>query len=65
MLFVCRTRDGMTSILAKHLSESPDGTKEILMSVEGPYGHSMDVEQFNEVLLVAGGSGISHCMSSE
>lgn len=65
MVFVCRTRDGMTNMLAKHLASSPDGTKEVLMSVEGPYGHAMDVEQYNEVLLVAGGSGITHCMSSK
>lgn len=65
MVFVCRTRDGMTNMLAKHLGSSPDGSREVLMSVEGPYGHSMDVEQYNEVLLVAGGSGITHCMSSK
>lgn len=66
MLFVCRTRDGMTSLLAKHLAQSEDGTREVLMSCEGPYGGNHGgVEQYNEVLLVAGGSGITHCMSSE
>ena len=64
MLFVMRTRDGMTKDLARRLARSETGAADIWMTVEGPYGGCTDTEQFHEILLVAGGSGISHIMSS-
>ncbi|BGP42478.1 ferric-chelate reductase [Rhodotorula kratochvilovae] len=63
MLFVMRTRDGMTKDLARRLAKSETGSAEIWTTVEGPYGGCMDTEQFHEILLIAGGSGISHIMS--
>ncbi|GAA6058332.1 hypothetical protein JCM3770_001972 [Rhodotorula araucariae] len=63
MLFVMRTRDGMTKDLARRLARSETGSAEIWTTVEGPYGGCMDTEQFHEILLIAGGSGISHIMS--
>ncbi|GAA5946346.1 hypothetical protein JCM3765_000207 [Sporobolomyces pararoseus] len=63
MLFVIRTRKGMTKTLAERLASSSNGSADLWMTVEGPYGGSVDTEQFHEVLLVAGGAGISHCMS--
>ncbi|GAA5896682.1 hypothetical protein JCM8208_004265 [Rhodotorula glutinis] len=63
MLFVMRTRDGMTKDLARRLARSETGAADIWMTVEGPYGGCTDTEQFHEILLVAGGSGISHIMS--
>lgn len=65
MLFVMRTRDGMTNQLATQLAKSSSGTKQIWITVEGPYGDAVDTEQFSEILFVAGGSGITHIMSSE
>lgn len=64
MLFVMRTRDGMTKDLARRLARSETGSADVWMTVEGPYGGCTDTEQFHEILLVAGGSGISHIMSS-
>lgn len=64
MLFVMRTRDGMTKTLANRLAKSSSGSADLWLTVEGPYGGSTDTEQFHEILLVAGGSGISHVMSS-
>ncbi|GAA6062121.1 hypothetical protein JCM10212_000875 [Sporobolomyces blumeae] len=63
MLFVMRTRKGMTKVLAERLAASPTGAADLWMTVEGPYGGSIDTEQFHEILLVAGGAGISHVMS--
>lgn len=54
----------MTKILADKLGKSPTGTAELWCAVEGPYGGATDTEQFHEILLVAGGAGISHIMSS-
>lgn len=65
MLFVMRTRKGMTKTLAERLAASNSGSADLWMTVEGPYGGSIDTEQFHEVLLIAGGAGISHCMSRE
>ncbi|BGP13382.1 ferric-chelate reductase [Rhodosporidiobolus nylandii] len=63
MLFVMRTRDGLTKTLANKLAQSSTGSCDWMISLEGPYGGSTDTEQFDEILLVAGGSGISHVMS--
>ncbi|GJN93475.1 hypothetical protein Rhopal_006532-T1 [Rhodotorula paludigena] len=63
MLFVMRTRDGMTKTLAHRIAQSPTGEAELWMTLEGPYGGCTDTEQFHNVLLIAGGSGISHVMS--
>ncbi|KAL8292993.1 hypothetical protein RQP46_000687 [Phenoliferia psychrophenolica] len=63
MMFVLKTRDGMTSILEQKLQTSNTGMMPLWVAVEGPYGGSVDTEQFDEVLLVAGGSGITHCTS--
>ncbi|BGP34443.1 ferric-chelate reductase [Rhodotorula toruloides] len=63
MLFVMRTRKGMTKVLADRLAKSPTGTADLWCTVEGPYGGATDTEQFHEILLVAGGAGISHVMS--
>lgn len=65
MLFVMRTRKGMTKTLAERLAASSNGSADLWMTVEGPYGGSLDTEQFHEILLVAGGAGISHIMSRE
>lgn len=63
MEFVMRIRDGMTKTLADHLSASHTASFPVWITVEGPYAHSPDIEQFNSLLLVGGGSGITHLMS--
>ena len=65
MMFVLKTRDGMTSILERKLQTSNTGMMPLWVAVEGPYGGSVDTEQFDEILLVAGGSGITHCTSGQ
>lgn len=55
----------MTKTLADRLAASSSGSLDLWMTVEGPYGGSLDTEQFHEILLVAGGAGISHIMSRE
>ncbi|KAK4702994.1 hypothetical protein P7C70_g3225, partial [Phenoliferia sp. Uapishka_3] len=63
MMFVMKTRQGMTNIVERKLQASPTGTMPLWVAIEGPYGGSLDTEQFDEILLVAGGSGITHCTS--
>ncbi|GAA6007228.1 hypothetical protein JCM10207_001553 [Rhodosporidiobolus poonsookiae] len=63
MLFVMRTRDGLTKTLANRLAKSSTGSADLWITCEGPYGGATDTEQYHEILLVAGGSGISHIMS--
>lgn len=65
MLFVLRQRDGVTGSLAAYLEQFSSSTADIRVCVEGPYGAPIDVEQYDEMLLVAGGSGITHMASSE
>ncbi|SCV70272.1 BQ2448_1666 [Microbotryum intermedium] len=63
MLFIIRTRGGMTKVVADQLVKSPTGSMEFMVSVEGPYGGAVDTEEFQEILFLAGGTGISHIMS--
>ncbi|KAM0750545.1 hypothetical protein T439DRAFT_325616 [Meredithblackwellia eburnea MCA 4105] len=62
MLFVIRVRGGMTKSLANYL-ERQGGTSDLRLAVEGPYGHREKVELYQDILLVAGGSGITHVKS--
>ncbi|KAK4702461.1 hypothetical protein P7C70_g3757, partial [Phenoliferia sp. Uapishka_3] len=62
MLFVLRVRGGMTKTLSDYLN-STGGQASILLAVEGPYGHVVRADRYQDVCLVAGGSGITHIMS--
>ncbi|KAL8290349.1 hypothetical protein RQP46_002607 [Phenoliferia psychrophenolica] len=63
-LFVMRIHGGLTKSLASHLAQLPSPTK-LRVAVEGPYGGDRGTSPslFDQVLLVAGGSGITHCIS--
>ncbi|CED82645.1 Ferric reductase, NADH/NADPH oxidase and related proteins [Phaffia rhodozyma] len=59
---------GFTQSLSRSLANDPsaeDGTvqgvstKRVKLLVEGPYGHSVQLEHYGSVLLVSGGSGVS------
>ncbi|KAL8278816.1 hypothetical protein RQP46_008885 [Phenoliferia psychrophenolica] len=64
MRFIIKVRNGMTSKIARTLRNAPGHTRSIWVVAEGPYGSRVRTEEFQELLLVAGGSGISHCMSA-
>jgi predicted ferric reductase len=51
-----RTRGGITRKLQKYLETGP---KEMVCLVEGPYGHHVHLERYDNVLLLAGGVGIT------
>lgn len=65
--FVLRIKHGLTSTLAKHITSlckaKNVGSAPVTVSVEGPYGFAPPAHQFDSVLLVAGGSGITHVAS--
>lgn len=63
MMFVMKVRKGMTLALANSLAQQELGCKLFKVSVEGPYGGSNVKETFGNVLLIAGGSGITHILS--
>ncbi|KAL8277634.1 hypothetical protein RQP46_009907 [Phenoliferia psychrophenolica] len=63
MLFVLRVRDGMTADLAHYLEKAFGRSSSLLVAVEGPYGASLRADRFEDVLLVCGGAGITHCQS--
>ncbi|GAA6034231.1 hypothetical protein JCM8097_003797 [Rhodosporidiobolus ruineniae] len=64
LLLILRVHSGLTARLARHLSVQPESTEEMWVTVEGPYGrrHS-GAGRFEELVLVAGGSGITHVLS--
>jgi predicted ferric reductase len=51
-----RTHDGVTKKLAKYLA---GGSKTLTCFVEGPYGHQLPVDRYDNVHLLAGGVGIA------
>jgi predicted ferric reductase len=55
-----RPHNGFTASLKSRLSPSP---KDITILLEGPYGHSVDLRPFTDVLFLVGGSGITAAIS--
>ena len=51
-----RVHGGITKKLARHVAEGP---KDMICLVEGPYGHHCAMERYDNVLLMAGGVGIT------
>ncbi|GAA5835676.1 hypothetical protein JCM11251_002994 [Rhodosporidiobolus azoricus] len=64
--FVLRIHKGITRELAKMIEKkcaakgNGDATADCLVSIEGPHGWAPRAEEFDSVLLIAGGSGITH-----
>ncbi|RSH83916.1 hypothetical protein EHS25_005160 [Saitozyma podzolica] len=59
-VFLIKAHNGVTKRLLDHLrSES----QTVPMYIDGPYGVSHDVSSYDTVLLVAGGTGITHVLS--
>ncbi|BGP16028.1 ferric-chelate reductase [Rhodosporidiobolus nylandii] len=59
--FVLRVHNGITRELANHIQRKGSGASaDCLVSLEGPHGWAPRAEEFDSILLVAGGSGITH-----
>lgn len=65
--FVLRIKDGLTKTLANHIMGKSASTGleevEVMISLEGPYGESSPAAESDTVVLIAGGSGITHVAS--
>lgn len=60
MTFMIRPRDGMTKRLRdKLVSKSESGPLNVRVFLEGPYGTPARLDHFDDVLFIAGGSGIT------
>ncbi|RFU73113.1 hypothetical protein TARUN_9155 [Trichoderma arundinaceum] len=60
MTFMIRPRDGMTRRLRDQLvSKSESGPLRVRVFLEGPYGTPARLDHFDDVLFIAGGSGIT------
>ncbi|GAA5857451.1 hypothetical protein JCM8547_009278 [Rhodosporidiobolus lusitaniae] len=65
--FVLRIHGGITKELANHIERKSTAKgvskADCLVSIEGPHGEAPQAEHFDSVLLIAGGSGITHPLS--
>lgn len=60
LTFMIRPRDGMTRRLRdKLVSKSESGPLRVRVLLEGPYGTPARLDHFDDVLFIAGGSGIT------
>lgn len=59
IVFFCKVKGGITKSLVKLLHEKPGKTMHMRVSVDGPYGHTSPVENYSNIVYIAGGSGIS------
>ncbi|KAG6058201.1 hypothetical protein E4U17_000289 [Claviceps sp. LM77 group G4] len=58
--FMIRPRNGMTGRLREMLSKNGDSApQKIKVVLEGPYGTAANVEHYNHLLFIVGGSGIT------
>ncbi|UCS19286.1 uncharacterized protein HLK63_C03179 [Nakaseomyces glabratus] len=56
---VIRPKDGLTNKLVNYvLKNGVDGEMSVWLSIEGPYGCSLPLKRYDDVILVSGGSGI-------
>ncbi|GAA6002482.1 hypothetical protein JCM10207_001144 [Rhodosporidiobolus poonsookiae] len=66
--FLLRVHGGLTKDIAQHIQkrcEAKGGIDtDLLITLEGPYGWAEDASGFDSVVLVAGGSGITHPVST-
>lgn len=61
-IFLIRAHSGFTSHLLSSIS-SASPTTYIPLEIEGPYGHDHPLEHYSTVVLVAGGTGVTFCLS--
>ena len=61
--FLIRPYKGLTASLRDAIRQEPTRTREMMVLVEGPYGDTAPVTDYDSVLLIAGGSGISAVLS--
>lgn len=57
--FVIRPYKGMTARLRDSIVKSGTGSREMTALIEGPYGGTEPVFDYNNIIFIAGGSGIS------
>lgn len=57
--FVIRPYKGMTARLRDSIVKSGTGSQEMTALIEGPYGGTEPVFDYNNIIFIAGGSGIS------
>ena len=62
LVFLIRPYDGFTSRLAKCASRSQSPTS-LRVLVEGPYGHTLPLYTFPNILFIVGGTGIAVLLS--
>ncbi|KAH6692727.1 ferric reductase NAD binding domain-containing protein [Plectosphaerella plurivora] len=60
--FWARPQSGWTAKLRRECDKSPDSTVKTNLLIEGPYGVAKPLWDFDEVFLIAGGSGIAAVM---
>jgi NAD(P)H-flavin reductase len=56
MVYLIRPYDGFTSRLKNHCLTRP---KTLRVNIEGPYGHSVPLREYSNILFVVGGTGIA------
>ncbi|QDS77776.1 hypothetical protein FKW77_005259 [Venturia effusa] len=59
LTFFIRPFDGWTRRLANRCLDNPSKTASSRLLIEGPYGHSSQLHNYESILLIAGGTGIS------
>lgn len=59
--FLIRAEAGFTQALYEHARQNP--SVKLRASIEGPYGHVPNAHNFDKVVLIAGGTGVSFTMA--
>ncbi|WWC90930.1 uncharacterized protein L201_005868 [Kwoniella dendrophila CBS 6074] len=61
--FLVAPQNGTTKKWRKSILKKPNRTDNIRLLLEGPYGHKHPIENYENILLVAGGSGITSMLA--
>ncbi|KAK4082417.1 uncharacterized protein Triagg1_2229 [Trichoderma aggressivum f. europaeum] len=63
MTFLIRPYDGFTERLRDMLANEQSSSKPLRVLVDGPYGHTQQLQDYRQVVFIAGGSGVVVALS--
>lgn len=59
MVLAVRKRSGITNSLANQLAKAPQGRANINILIDGPYGQRFPIANYNTMVFIAGGIGVT------
>ncbi|KAM6479473.1 ferric reductase like transmembrane component-domain-containing protein [Trichoderma sp. SZMC 28011] len=63
MTFLIRPYDGFTERLRNMLADEQSSSRPLKVLIDGPYGHTQQLQEYRQIVFIAGGSGVVVALS--